>query len=45
MESLHHTYHKETEPLINFYSQRGELIGLDAQGTSDEIFERIKEII
>lgn len=39
------TYHKETEPLINFYSQRGELIGLNAQGSSDEIYERIKEII
>ena len=39
------TYHKETEPLINFYEQRNELIALDAQGTSDEIYERIKEII
>ncbi len=39
------TYHKETEPLINFYQKRNELIALDAQGTSNEIFERIKEII
>ncbi len=39
------TYHKETEPLINFYEKRNELVALDAQGTSDEIYERIKEII
>lgn len=39
------TYHKETEPLIEFYSSRNELIALNAQGSSDEIYERIKEII
>ncbi len=39
------TYHKETEPLINFYSTRGQLINLDAQGTSEEIYKRIKELI
>jgi len=39
------TYHKETEPLIKFYSERNELIGLDAEGSSDEIYSRIKEII
>lgn len=39
------TYHKETEPLINFYSERNVLIPLNAEGSSDEIYKRIKEII
>ena len=39
------TYHKETEPLIEFYSSRNQLIALDAQGSSDEIYARIKELI
>ena len=38
-------YHKETEPLIEFYKKRGQLINLDASGTSDEVYERIKDII
>lgn len=39
------TYHKETEPLIKFYNDRNELIGLDASGSSNEIYAKIKEII
>lgn len=44
-KSRFETYHKETEPLIKFYSERNELIPLDAKGTSDEIYARIKELI
>lgn len=44
-KSRFETYHKETEPLIKFYSERNQLIGLDAEGTSDEIYSRIKELI
>lgn len=39
------TYHRETEPLIDFYGARNVLIGLDAQGSSDEIYSRIKELV
>ncbi len=39
------TYHKETEPLISFYKEREDLIELNAEGSGDEIYNRIKEII
>ena len=44
-KSRFETYHKETEPLIEFYSNRDELINLDASGSSDEIYNKIKELI
>ena len=39
------TYYKETEPLIDFYTKRGELIHLDATGSTEEIFEKLLKII
>lgn len=44
-KSRFETYHRETEPLVKFYNERKELIALDAEGSSDEIYQRIKEIV
>jgi adenylate kinase len=33
-------YHESTEPLLKFYSGRGLLREIDAEGTEDEVFER-----
>ena len=44
-KSRFETYHKETEPLVKFYDDRNELIRLDATGTSEEVYKKIKEII
>jgi adenylate kinase len=38
-------YHQKTEPLRAFYSQRGLLRTVDAEGTEDEVFERIAEAV
>lgn len=34
-------YHAQTEPLVQYYSQRNLLEKIDAMGTPDEVFERI----
>ncbi len=34
-------YHDRTEPLIEFYRSRGKLIKIDAEGTIDEVYERL----
>ena len=39
------TYYKETEPLIEFYTKRGNLVHLDATGTAEEIFEKLLKLI
>ena len=39
------TYYKETEPLINFYTKRGELVHLDAAGSTQDIFEKLLKLI
>ncbi len=33
-------YHRSTEPLIEYYRQRGLLLGISAEGTPREIFQR-----
>jgi adenylate kinase len=33
-------YHRSTEPLIDYYRQRGLLLGISAEGTPREIFQR-----
>ncbi|MDD3236529.1 MAG: adenylate kinase [Candidatus Gastranaerophilales bacterium] len=39
------TYFKQTAPLVDFYEKRGELIRLDAQGSIDEVYTKLKEAI
>ena len=34
-------YRSRTEPLIEYYRSRGKLISIDAEGTVDEVYERI----
>ncbi len=44
-QSRFETYDKETAPLIEFYSQKGVLKSIDANGTIDEVWERLLEVI
>ncbi len=39
------TYYKETEPLIDFYTKRGVLVHLDAAGSTEEIFEKLLNLV
>ena len=39
------TYFAQTAPLIDFYEKRGILVKLDATGTIDEIYNKLKEVI
>ena len=36
-------YFDQTEPLLDYYRDRGVLISIDGMGTTDEVFGRIKE--
>jgi adenylate kinase len=38
-------YHKQTAPLLEYYSRRGLLKSIDGLGTMDEIFERAKKAL
>lgn len=38
-------FHTQTEPIIEFYRNRGVLFEVDGQGTPDEIFVRVKEAL
>ena len=39
------TYFKQTAPLIDYYKERGVLYTLDAEGSIDEVWEKLLEII
>lgn len=39
------TYFAQTSPLIDFYDKRGVLVKLDATGSIDDIYEKLKEVI
>lgn len=39
------TYFEQTEPLVDFYEKRGDLVRIDAIGTIDEVFEKLKEAV
>ncbi len=39
------TYFEQTAPLIDFYEKRGILTKIDATGSVDEIYEKLKEVI
>jgi adenylate kinase len=39
------TYHKQTAPLISYYSEKGLLRSIDGSGTPKEIFDRINKVL
>jgi adenylate kinase len=39
------TYMKETQPLIDFYKEKGLLITIDASKTPELVFEDIKKVL
>lgn len=39
------TYFNQTAPLIDFYDKRGVLVKLDATGSIDDIYEKLKKVI
>lgn len=39
------TYKEQTEPLITYYQEKNMLQDIDATGTPEEIFERIKNVL
>lgn len=38
-------YHERTEPLIDFYRSRKKLITIDAEGSIDEVYERLLKLL
>lgn len=38
-------YHSETEPLVEYYRARGNLVGIHAERTIEEVFEEIQEAL
>ena len=39
------TYHRETEPLVEHYRTRGNLVGIHGERTVDEVFSEIQEAL
>ena len=38
-------YRENTEPLIDFYRKRGKLVTINAEGTIDEVYDRLLEAL
>jgi len=38
-------YHRETEPIVQHYRVRGNLVGIHGTGTVDEVFAEIQEAL
>ena len=39
------TYHKKTEPLIEYYKKQGKYNEINGEGTIEEIFAKIEELL
>ena len=39
------SYYRQTEPLLEYYRNRGLLYTIDGMGTEDEVFERIRAVV
>jgi adenylate kinase len=39
------TYHRETEPIVQHYRLRGNLVGIHGTGTVDEVFSEIQDAL
>lgn len=44
-QSRFDTYNKETAPLIDYYTEKGVLKSIDANGSIDEVWERLLKVI
>ena len=44
-KSRFNTYFEQTAPLIEFYEKRGNLVKIDATGSIDEVFEKLKAVV
>jgi adenylate kinase len=38
-------YRRQTQPLLDYYAERGKLHRIDGMGSMDEVFERINEVL
>ena len=38
-------YREQTEPVVDYYRERGKLRTIDAEGTIDEIYERLRQAL
>jgi adenylate kinase len=38
-------YRRQTQPLLDYYAERGKLHRIDGMGSMDEVFERIDEVL
>lgn len=45
IENRLQVYRKNTEPLIDYYAKRGKLTTISAEGTIDEVYERLLEAL
>lgn len=44
-QSRFDTYNKETAPLVEYYTNKGVLKSIDANGSIDEVWERLLQVI
>ena len=44
-QSRFDTYNKETAPLVEYYTQKGVLRSIDANGSIEEVWERLLKVI
>ncbi len=45
IKSRHDVYRQQTEPLIEYYQSRGRLKTVDADGSKDDVYERLRAVI
>ncbi len=38
-------YHSQTEPVTEYYRERGRLVEIDGEGTPDEVYSRLTEVL
>ncbi len=38
-------YHSQTEPVTDYYRKRGRLVEIDGEGTPDEVYSRLTEVL
>ena len=38
-------YHKQTEPIIKYYEEKGVLVNIDGNNSIEEVWNQIKEVI
>ena len=38
-------YHEQTEPLVEYYRARGSLVGVRAEGSVEEVFQQLQQVL